>query len=200
MQPINEDITILQGATFTNALQWFGSDPVHKIITAVAIGLPTLVTAAGHGLTIGQRTPVWITNVKGPRDLNTAGYKDCEPRWASAIDADTLAIDYDSGGDPAYQSGGVLTYYTPVDLTGYTAREQFRASVTAPDVLLELSTTNGGITLDPATGTVTRQISAADTAALTWSQCVRDLDLTDAGGIVTRLSEGTAIVERGVTR
>jgi hypothetical protein len=101
---------------------------------------------------------------------------------------------------PAYQSGGVLTYYPPLDLTGYTARMQLRASVASPDVLLELSTATTGITIDSPTGTIQRTIAATDTAAITWTQAVYDLVLTDGAGKVTRLAEGNVIVRREVTR
>lgn len=198
MQPIQQDLVILQGASFSQKLQWCDSEAVHKLITAVQVGLPTLVTAAAHGLSC--RTPVWITNVKGPRDLNTAGYRDVEPRCASVVDEDTLAIDFDSGSLQPYQSGGVLTYYPPLDLTGYTARMQIRQSIGSPQPLLELTTEDGGIIIDAATGTVERRIDAAATAALTWTQGVYDLELVDPDGFTTRLAQGSVTVEREVTR
>lgn len=199
MQPITYDLCIPQGATFAAVLQWFSADAVHKIIGAVAIGLPTLVTATAHGLAGSGRHPVWITNVKGTRALNTDDYRDACPRWATVVDVDTLAIDLDTGSAQAYQSGGVLTYYPPVDLSGYTARMQVRASVAATDVLLELTTDNGGITLG-SDGTVTLQASAITTAALAWTRGMYDLELMDSAGVVTRLAAGSVAVSREVTR
>src|SRR5574337_914853 len=145
------------------------------------------------------RHPVWITNVKGTRALNTDDYRDACPRWATVVDVDTLAIDLDTGSAQAYQSGGVLTYYPPVDLSGYTARMQVRASVAATDVLLELTTDNGGITLG-SDGTVTLQASAITTAALAWTRGMYDLELMDSAGVVTRLAAGSVAVSREVTR
>jgi hypothetical protein len=200
MQPMTQDLVILQGATNAYVLQWFAADAVHKVITAVAVGLPTLVTAAAHGIAGTGRYPVWLTNIKGPRALNTDGYRGCEPRWATVVDADTLAIDFDSGSMAAYQSGGVLTYYPPVDLTGYTARMQIRASVGAQTVLLELTTENGGITLGGAAGMVTRTITEAQAAAVGFTSGVYDLELVDADGAVTRLAEGLVSVSPEVTR
>lgn len=198
MQPIQQDLVIYQGANFSFKLQRCVADAVHKLITAVQIGLPTIVTAAGHGLT--ARTPVWITNVKGPRDLNTANYRDATPLSASMIDADNLAIDVDSGSMPPYQSGGVLTYYPPMDLTGYTARAQVRASVSAAEPLLDLTTEEGGIVIDAPTGTIELRMDAAATAGITWSQGVYDLELVDPDGFVTRLAQGSVSVDREVTR
>lgn len=200
MQPIKQDLTILQGATFASVLQWFAADAVHKVISGVAIGLPTLVTAAAHGLTGSGRQPVWITNVKGPYALNTEGYGGSKPRWATVVDTDTLAIDMDTGSAAAWVSGGVLTYYTPVDLTGYTARMQVRASAAADAVLLDLTTENGGITLGTTDGTVTCTATATQTAALTFGTGVYDLELVDGSGVVTRLAEGSVCLSREVTR
>lgn len=198
MRTIELDLDVQQGATFQRDLQWCSSDPVHKNINSVENGLPTVLSVTGHGLT--ARTSVWITNVRGPRDLNTEDYRCSPPRSASPIDADTLAVEFNTGSMPAYQSGGVLTYYTPLDLTGFTARMHIRASVGSADVLLELSTENGGIAIDPATGTITLSISATDTAALTWRQGVYDLELTDGAGVVTRLARGRVAVCPEVTR
>lgn len=200
MQPITQDIEILQGATYASVLQWFAADAVHKIISAVAVGLPTLVTATAHGMTGAGRQPVWITNVKGPRALNTDGYRDTAPVWATVVDPDTLAIDFDSGGMTPYQAGGVLTYYLPVDLTGYTARMQVRPSAGSNIVLLDLTTENGGITLGGAEGTITRYVDAMQAAALAFNSGVYDLELMDGSGHVTRLVTGAACVSREVTR
>lgn len=202
MQPINQDLTILQGATFASVLQWFAADAVHKVIGSVAIGLPTMVTATAHGLTGSGRHPVWITNVKGPYALNTDGYRGSKPQWATVVDADTLAIDFDSGSAAAWvpSPAACLTYYPPVDLTGYTARMQLRASAAADAVLLDLTTENGGITLGATDGTITCTASAAQTAALAFSTAVYDLELVDGDGAVTRLAEGSVTLSREVTR
>lgn len=198
MKPIVQDLEIQQGATFDCKLQWCSADAVHKVISQVQVGLPTLVTASGHGLT--ATGPVWITSVRGPSDINTDGYRDCPPRTATVVDADTLAIDFDSGLLPAYQSGGVLTYYPPLDLTGYTARMQVRPSVGSATVLIDLSTDAGGIVIDAANGIIERRLEASATAALTWSLGVYDLELTAPDGFTVRLATGRVTVSPEVTR
>jgi hypothetical protein len=92
-------------------------------------------------------------------------------------------------GDPA----------VPVDLTGWTARMQVRATVDSPEVLLELSTENGGITLGGPTGEISLDVSAATTAAFTWTSGLFDLELVSAGGIVKRPLRGSIGVRREVT-
>lgn len=201
MTPIQQDIALQQGATYADALQWCSPNPTFQQITNVQVGLPTLLTVPNHGLTGTNPIPVWITNVRGPSDLNTKGYRDSCPRYATVVDANTLAVDFDSGSLPAWQSGGVLTTYAPINLTGYTARMQIRAAAGSPTVLLEINTTTGGIAIAGTTGTIARTITGVQTSAMTFANAVYDLILTAADGVtVTRLAEGAVTVEPAVTQ
>lgn len=87
-----------------------------------------------------------------------------------------------------------------VDLTGCTARMQVRAEVESAAVLLSLTTTNGGIVLGGATGTVDLYVSDEDTAAITWGGGVWDLEIEHPAGEVTRLAQGSISVSPEVTR
>lgn len=89
---------------------------------------------------------------------------------------------------------------TAINITGYTARMQVRSSVKSADVLLELNTENTRIVLGGISGTITLQLTAAVTAAITWTKGVYDLELISAGGIVTRLLQGEITVSKEVTR
>jgi hypothetical protein len=95
---------------------------------------------------------------------------------------------------------------SPVNLTGYTAKLQIRSSHKSKVVILELSTSNGGITLGTSgnytTGAINLAIGASTTAQL--SVCddakpVYDLEMTN-GGIVTRILQGNVIIAPNVTR
>ena len=88
----------------------------------------------------------------------------------------------------------------PVDPTGYTAHMQVRAVVGAPGPpLVDLSTGNGGITIDTVAKRFVIGIPAADTAAYTWTHGVYDLLITAPDGTVDRLLRGPAEVSAGVT-
>lgn len=86
------------------------------------------------------------------------------------------------------------------DLTGYTARMQFRADIDADDVLLELTTGNSRITIDGPAGQITLQLTDVETAAIDWCEGVYDLELIAPGGDVQRLLKGPVEVEQEVTR
>lgn len=90
-----------------------------------------------------------------------------------------------------------------LDLTGYTAALQVRRSHSADEVLFAMSTgpDPGGITITGgADSTVDLYVPDETTAAFTWRRGVYDLELTSAGGEVTRLLQGAAVVDPEVTR
>lgn len=101
-----------------------------------------------------------------------------------------------------------------VNLAAWTAKLQIRSSYSSATVLLELSTTNGKITLG-TDGTIRLVFSAADTGGLTVGNLALsniqnlgpaaqigfyDLLLTDQSGEVTRLVEGPVYLAPGVTQ
>jgi len=89
---------------------------------------------------------------------------------------------------------------TPVDLSGYTARMQVRRSVSAAEVLLEASTSNDRIQLDPLAGRITLVLPADVTAAINWSRGRYDIELESPDGDVTRLIYGEITVSKEITR
>jgi hypothetical protein len=97
-----------------------------------------------------------------------------------------------------------VLYYKPnnvaADLTGYTARMQVRQTVASNAVLLELTTENGRITITADEGKLTLFVASADTAALTFTDAVYDLELVDGDGEVIRLCRGAVHLEKEVTR
>ena len=88
----------------------------------------------------------------------------------------------------------------PVSLVGCTARMHVRNEISDPATLLDLTTENGGITLGGALGTITLRLTAAATAALTWTAGVYDLEIVYADGRVRRLLAGVVSISPEVTR
>ena len=80
-----------------------------------------------------------------------------------------------------------------VNLTGYTARMMARTAVSAASPFITLTTENGGITLGGTAGSVTLNMTAAATSAITEALGVYDLELVAPGGDVPppRASFGT---------
>lgn len=95
-----------------------------------------------------------------------------------------------------------------VNLTGFTARMQVRASYDSDAKLLDLTTENSGIVLGGAAGTISVLASAAQMAAFVVPAlsvkpprlvCFYDLELV-LGSVVERLLQGSFTVVREVTR
>lgn len=95
---------------------------------------------------------------------------------------------------------GTAEAATPVNLTGCTARMQMRTSVESPNILVELTTENGGIALGGVAGTVTMTITATATALLTFQRAVYDLEIIFPDTTVRRLLSGYVTLTPEVTR
>lgn len=87
----------------------------------------------------------------------------------------------------------------PFDLTDYTARMQIRTEIDSADVVISLTTENGGITLGGEEGTITLVILAEDTADIT-SDGVYDIEIIDDQDRVFRVLKGKIRLEPEVTR
>lgn len=86
------------------------------------------------------------------------------------------------------------------DLTGYTAEMHARAQEDSDEIFLELSTSNGRISIDGPNGEITLSVTAADTSSLDACETVYDLFLTSGGGATTKLLKGTITIDAAVTR
>jgi hypothetical protein len=191
------DLEIVQGATFSQVMTWCSDVLVQKTISAIAKGAPTSVTAASHGMVSGL--PCWLEELGGMRQARQDHLVD-PPHIATVISSSVVTVPLNSHQFNDFTSGGALVYYQPQDLTGFTARMQIRDSVGAAAALLELTTSNSRIALDNTAKTITLTISATDTAAITWTRGVYDLELVSAGGVVYRVSQGNVFVNRETTR
>ena len=86
----------------------------------------------------------------------------------------------------------------PIDLTGATAKMQFRPSVTG-DAIISL-TESSGITLGGALGTIDMAISNTVTSSLTAVSLVFDFFITWSSGRDDRLFYGQVDVVKRITR
>ena len=188
-----EDLEIHKGKTFTRVIRWETTPFLYKAISAITKAAPAVVTATAHGVPDGWR--VAIVSAGGMREIN-AKYNPPRPsefHRAKKLSADTLELnEVNSAGFTTYTSGGYVQYYTPVDLSGYSARMTIRDQVGGTS-LLSLTTVveNGRIVLDNTAKTITLTISATDTALVTWSEGVYDLEMVSSGGVVTEILAGT---------
>lgn len=203
MSCATQDLVIQKGKTFSRVLRWESEPFVYKAITAITQAAPARITAVGHGVPNGWR--VAIVSVLGMTEINAPNSppRTQDFKRATLIDVDTIELnEVNSSEFTAYASGGWVQYYTPVDLTGFTARMHIRPSETSSTLLLALNTDPPGpdsrIVIDNTAKTITLTISATDTV-VTWKNAVYDLELVSPGGVVTQLLKGRITVEGEVT-
>lgn len=197
------DITITKGSTFTQVVRWETVPFLFAPISAITPGAPTVITtSAPHGLVSGWRAVV--TGAGGMRQLNAKRSPPIPPystdwhRVAVVSPTQISFNDVDSSKFTPYTSGGFLASYTPQSLAAYTAKMKIRAYYGAPDPALVSLVSPADIVLDDVNHTITITISAAATAALTFTSGVFDLELVLAG-VVTNLIRGNVTVLPGVT-
>lgn len=190
-KPQRLDITIQQGATWADSLQWMQERKTYKVISAAPQLVPVRLTVTGHGVPDGW--PVFISGVAGAVELNSPD--PAEPYTAALIDANTVELVNVNGEDfGTFTSGGYLEYYTPYDLSTYTeATLIIRASQGSATVLDTLTKTGGQITFDNTLKLINYGRTSTLTAGYVWvSDAWYDLDLTHSSGRIDRVSYGIA--------
>lgn len=192
--PVKLNFKIYQGSTFTETFRWEGDLKVYAPISNITKAAPMVVTATAHGIPINWR--VQISNVTGMKEANTTDYIN-----ATSVTANTVTFnDINSVGYTAYTADtGVLVYNQPVSLAGYTARMQIREKITSATVIKELTTANGGITIDNTDKVISITISATDTTLFTFKTAVYSLELV-TGSVVEPFIYGNISLEPEITR
>lgn len=195
MTPTKINFKLYQGSTFKEIIRWESDIKTYKNITNITKAAPCTVTAVAHGLPAGWR--IQITDVGGMKEINST-----DAWWITTVrTVDTAELNaVNSSSYTAYTTGGVLSYNTPVDLAGYTARMQIRASVDSPTLLEELTTTNSKILLDNTAKTITLTLDATTTAAYTWSTGVYSLEMVSPSGVVETIATGNITLVKEITR
>lgn len=84
---------------------------------------------------------------------------------------------------------------TPYNLTGYTAASYIRVKLGASEIQVSMTTENGRISIDAATGKITLKLSSATTSALKFTKGVWDLILISPGGDRKPLLQGEVEVK-----
>lgn len=186
---------IVKGSTYRDTLRWATSQCVLRPIDAVSPTAPAILDVPGHGLTHD-----WYVSIEGHPDIDERA-----KMKASVVDTDTLKIECLNGVPFRKARPAVLRYNAPVDLTGYSARQQIRDKV-GGTVLLTLDSDGvageARIIIDEAEGTISRDIPADVTAAIDWKRGVFDLEMyIEVGGVedVFKIDRDTVTVEEEVT-
>lgn len=194
-----KNLTIEQGASFEQVVRWETMPLKYRPISAIAQSGPVSITCPSHGAPNGWLAAV--RDVKGMVELNAADNPpaDNEFRPLTVIDANTVEFnEVSSASFKPYRSGGFLVYYTPKDLTGYTARMTIRDRI-GGTALAELTSADSEILISTSNFTITIALSAVVTAAFAWTKGVYDLEMVSPTGVVTRIMAGNITLSKEST-
>lgn len=92
--------------------------------------------------------------------------------------------------------------FVPFPLAGFEARMQVRRTIDSSNFLLELTTDNGGLTINPLEDDVNKLVifASADVTASISTSGVYDIELVSAENLVTRVLQGVFNLSPEVTR
>lgn len=177
MQPVQQSLAIVPGTTYRDTVRLMQPVFAYRDVTAIA-GAPAVLTVPAHGL-VGD-WPVWVRGVRGMQAINRE--PGTNPHRAKVVDADTLRINALSA-DGLQPQGGELIYRLPIDLAGASVAMVFEAGSEA------FTLTLGSGLAAPSPGTITRELTPAQTALLVGGWTYR-FDVTFSDGSVIRFFEG----------
>lgn len=192
MQPACLPMRLIRGSTYRDTRRLMQPPKEYRPLTGITATAPIRLTVPDHGLTSDWLA--WVSGTTGMQELNREPPRQL-PHRVEVIDADTLEINaVNAVGLKPVAGAGQLIYQPPIDLTGATARLIIREQEEGGDQLLVL-TTGAGIDIT-APGTLAVEISAADTAGITWTSGWYHLEITYADGTVSRFFRGPVTVEQ----
>ena len=198
MEPAKINYKIYQGSTFEETLRWESETKQYMPISGITNAAPCVITTSGtHTVPLNWR--IRVTGVTGMKDINTVA--DDAYYLVTSKTSNSLTLNQvNSAAYGAYTSGGIVSWNTPIPLTGYTALMQIRESVESTVVIAELSTTNNLIMIDPVNFTISMKLSATATAAFNFDAAVYSMELTDNQGTVYPFLSGSISLTKEVTR
>lgn len=187
---------IEQGVDFEHTFLWLGGGKFMAPIEHIQRGYPTVITVSNHMLnSIGTPIPIIISGVnlipEGAlyRETSALNSEATEIESGLRLDDNRFSIPVSTVNENWQEGTGEITYFRPTDLTGYTGACQIRKNWYSEEVLYEMTTENGGMTLTPEDGGIALYIPGSQTALFDFQGAVYDVDLV-IGGAKVRVFRG----------
>jgi hypothetical protein len=198
MEPAKINYKIYQGSTFEETLRWESETKQYMPISGITQAAPCVITTSGtHSVPLNWR--VRVTGVNGMKDINTVAddaYYLVTSKTANSVTLNQV----NSAAYSAYASGGILSWNTPIPLTGYTALMQIRETLESTAIIAELSTANNRIIIDPINFTISIKLPSTITGTFTFDSAVYSMELTDNQNNVIPFLSGSVSLTKEVTR
>lgn len=205
MTPGRANFRIYQGSTFNQIFRWESKTLEYAIIEDIAKSAPCIITvAAGQPLP----PPSWRIRVTGSGGSGSVGMKEInlidqpEKYYVSTdIVGRTVSInEINSVNYGTYISGGVLSWYQPVPLTGLSAEMQIRKNISSTEIIAELSSADGDIEFDDIDKTIKLTIPKTVTVDFDFTTAVYSFEITNSLGSTFTFLQGNLTLVKEVTR
>lgn len=177
------EVEMQQGADWNCTVNWYGGGTERAVIEELDPGYPTRIRVTAHGLPTSSDTPIIISGVQGVEMVNSS---DTGVELCARVDDDYFDVPVSSRGCEWVIGTGEITWSKPSDITSYTARAKLRKNRHSATVIHEYTTENGGIVLDANDASIKLVNTAAETAAMSFTEAMVDVELVSPGGAVTR--------------
>lgn len=189
------DLTIPQGATWVEPIQWMQERKAFKPITAVPQLVPARLTCVGHGMPDGWL--FYVSGANGMEQLNNVTDID-NPYVHGIVDVDTVeVINLNASEFASYAGGGYVEYNLPYDLSLYNAASLIIRDSQGGTTVLDTLTLGAGITFDNTLKQIIPARTAAQSAAYTWTEGWYDLDVTlTSSGAPYRVCNGRIALQK----
>ena len=200
MTPGRVNFRIYQGSTFSQIFRWESKTLEYATIESINKSAPCLLTV--H---TGQPTPppswrVRITGAGGMKEINLNDQPEAYYISTNTIGRDVTINEINSVNYGVYTSGGVLSWYEPVPLIGYTAQLQIRKNISSADIITELTSADGDIIFDNVDKTIQVKIAKEITRDFDFTTAVYSFELTDQDGNTVTFLQGNITLIKEVTR
>lgn len=200
MTPGRVNFRMYQGSTFNQMFRWESKTLEYATIESINKSAPCLLTV--H---TGQPTPppswrVRITGAGGMKEINLNDQPEAYYISTNTIGRDVTINEINSVNYGVYTSGGVLSWYEPVPLIGYTAQLQIRKNISSADIITELTSADGDIIFDNVDKTIQVKIAKEITRDFDFTTAVYSFELTDQDGNTVTFLQGNITLIKEVTR
>lgn len=200
MTPGRVNFRMYQGSTFNQIFRWESKTLEYATIESINKSAPCLLTV--H---TGQPTPppswrVRITGAGGMKEINLNDQPEAYYISTNTIGRDVTINEINSVNYGVYTSGGVLSWYEPVPLIGYTAQLQIRKNISSADIITELTSADGDIVFDNVDKTIQVKIAKEITRDFDFTTAVYSFELTDQDDNTVTFLQGNITLIKEVTR
>lgn len=200
MTPGRVNFRVYQGSTFSQIFRWESKTLEYATIESINKSAPCLLTV--H---TGQPTPppswrVRITGAGGMKEINLNDQPEAYYISTNIVDRNVTINEINSVNYGVYTNGGVLSWYEPVPLIGYTAQLQIRKNISSADIITELTSDAGDIVFDNVDKTIQVKIAREVTRDFDFTTAVYSFELTDGANNTVTFLQGNITLIKEVTR